>query len=293
MDNVLPFLLTGIFLCAGLGYYIGCILVATPHAHKGLRIAGFEMIGDAGVTIFLTLFLMSFYWIYDLFLRMLFPAAAGQVHAGDYLYSQALGWIEGEKSSLFFVMLGLNIIPILLRSLEALGFFGIFSLLAELVSIGITPWMFVATIYTIAISLLSFWAKMIQVYWPVLLFFGAFMYSWPKRIGRMAGGWMMATALGYYIATPFIGWFVDGLTGTTIENSVEYQRVLQASADTPQDLQASWALISACNDFGAFLVVRFTLIVIYLTLTLFLSRSLVDVFAGVVPPKTIAEPEVQ
>jgi len=251
------------------------------------------MIGDSGVTIFLVLFLMSFYWLYDLLLRMIFPAAVGNVHAGDYLYTQALNWVEGEKFGLFFIMLGLNLLPILIRSLDALGFFGIFGLLAELVSIGIMPWMMISTIYVITISLLSFWIKMIQLYWPVLLFFGAFMYSWPKRLGRMAGGWMMATALGYYISTPFIGWFVDGLTGTTLQNSVEYQKAIQVTANTPQDLQASWSVISASNDFGAFLVVRFTLFAVYLALQLLLARSLVNVFAGVAPPKMIAEPEVQ
>ena len=245
-----------IALCS---YYLGLALAVLPHAHRGLKEAGIEMAQDAGTAIALSAIVVLLASGVDAVFR--FMGFGGLREAFD----QFSRWISSELFLVLGSMYYFEALPILADAADAFDptGSGAFGVLASYLRIGITPWRMILSGYAMMLALIQMWANFIVSQWIVLLVIGAIIFALPARIGRIAGGWLIALALAYLFFLPFMGFFVDGMTGIVM---VDVKRFLAAKLEGgATDPWAALTMLFSAYDLSTLIIVRLIFSSLYLT----------------------------
>jgi hypothetical protein len=130
----------------------------------------------------------------------------------------------------------------------------------------------------------------IRYSWLILLFAGALIWTFPAKIGRIAGSWIMSMSIVYYALLPLMWVFVDLMTVVSLADIIgkfqttaeeAYLTILaNKTAEDPEAMIATIisGLFSGIGDVGTILLLRliFTgLFFILISATIFsLARSL-------------------
>jgi hypothetical protein len=308
------------FLLIALNYYGGLLLasvpfltrVKTPKAWRSrptLQNAGWVMIQDSIGSLTLLIFVFGFMALWSFIMDVLFPTYFGwcpfcipvpNPYAATDTYASAGNWLLTERGAAeaFGVLMGA--VPIGIQSLDKLWFtFGVPGLVSSFVSNAISPWTTAVNVYVLLLSFLLLWVKFIGPpgnFWAVFMIVGAFFYSFPARIGRVVGAWLIAVPISYLVAIPFLPGFVDTFT-TTVQDAL-------ANSLNTTLAQEAWKLFTTGSfDFNTVtelvltninpattLLVRLIFVGMYVGFIMTLSRSVAGWLAGASPPSIGAEP---
>ena len=304
------------FLLIALNYYAGILLasipfltrVKTPKAWRSrptLQNAGWVMIQDSVGSLTFLVFLFGFMALWSFIMDALFPTyffgiPVPNPYAATDAYAWAGNWLLAERDAAeaFGVLVGA--IPIGIQSLDKLWFtFGVPGLVSSFVSNAISPWTTAVNVYVLLLSFLLLWVRFIGPpgnFWAVFMIIGAFFHSFPARIGRVAGAWLIAVPISYLVAIPFLPGFVGTFT-TTVQDALANS--LQTTL-----AQEAWKFFTT-GSFGfntimelvltninpaTTLVVRLIFVGLYVGFILTLSRSIAGFLAGASIPSIGAEP---
>jgi hypothetical protein len=263
------------------------------------------MIQDSIGSLTLLVFVFGFIALWSFVMDLLFPTyifgfPVPNPYAAATTYAGAEAWLVLERAGAetFGVLLGA--IPIGLQSFDKLWFtFGVPGLVSSWVSNWITPWTGAVNIYVLLLSFLLLWVRFIGPpgnFWAVFMVTGAFFHSFPLRIGRVVGAWLIAVPVSYLVAIPFLPGFVDTFT-QSIQAAMTASLVVTAT-------QQLWSLFTTGSfDFntvtqmlltfvnpGTIIVVRLILVGVYVGFILTLSRSIAGLLASASVPSIGAEP---
>lgn len=268
----------------GISYYIGVLLVSIAPSQR-IRNVGKEMLEDSGTSIVLLVFITGFFTIASSLFRMVYGTGA------DAAYDLTLNWINNDLTLVLSGMLQVSMIPILLKSLDATGLgYGVFSILASFIERTLAPWNELFSAYGALLSLLRAWVIFMRNGWLILLLTGALIYTFPARIGRIAGGWIMSMSIAFYALLPFTGVFVDIMTAISFSQILQtfhmgaenvYTYILANKATENVEGFVTYVisgLTSMIGDFGTIVFLRFIFTMLYLAIingvTFSLSRAL-------------------
>jgi hypothetical protein len=299
-----------------LNYYAGILLATTPfltrvktpkawRSRPTLQNAGWVMIMDSIGSLTLLVFVMGFMALWSFVMDVLFPTyiwgfPVPNPYAATTTYAKAEAWLIVERAAAETFGVLLNAIPIGLQSFDKLWFtFGLPGLVSGLVSNWIAPWTSAVSIYVLMLSFLLLWVQFIGPpgnFWAVFMITGSFFHSFPARIGRVVGAWLIAVPVSYLVAIPFLPGFVDTFT-QNIHDAMAASLAVTAT-------QQLWSLLTAGSfDFntitqllltfvnpGTIIVVRLILVGVYVGFILTLSRSIAGILASATVPSIGAEP---
>lgn len=275
----------------GISYYLG-VALATLSPTRRLRSVGTDMLEDSGTTIAILVFIAGIIVAVDFVFQAVY-GALGAAAGAEVAYDVVLTWVGNELTLVFAGMLRIEMIPILLESLEASGYsFGVFSILAGFLRRQMAPWSTIFNLYGMSLSLLRAWILFVRYAWLVLLFVGALIYTFPVRIGRTAGGWLMAIAVSFYTLLPLTGVFVDIMTVVVFSDI--FQKFQMAAEDVYTYILANQAteniegftayivsgLTSSIGDFGTIMIIRFILVGLYFAIVTGVMFSFSRVFGA-------------
>jgi hypothetical protein len=154
-------------------------------------------------------------------LPALLSSIAGLVYPGvslDAKYDGLRGWMGEQAGFLKGVLTNIMVVTWGL----GMGDVGVgwllpgaapFSTLASTVNLILSPWIgWMYTAYTMY-SVLDKISIILQASWGTFIVYGALLYAVPWKVGRGAGGGMIAGAIVYYLGLPLLPAFVTAMSG--------------------------------------------------------------------------------
>jgi hypothetical protein len=287
-----------------LNFYVGLLLyslpIPSPARRKGVRWAGRTLMQDSYSAVVVISVALAFVLFWNLVSSEIFnlPLNTASLSA----YSQAEAWMSNEKTNTQLVGVLLNSIPLGASALDRLPFsFGLGGLLSSLANSFLAPWLGIITAYILTLNFLGFWVSWIGPpgnAWALMLYVGAFMYSFPFRVGRIAGSWFIAVPIAYIVAFPFMPMFVDGVVGNALGSiQDELRKDLQSAAwsvlfQSPPhfDVNTILSLLFALANPGTSILLRLVMVLLYVGFITTLSAGIASAIAGTSPPAMGTEP---
>ena len=275
------------YLLAGLSYYIGAILLASP-APIGIhrfRHAGREMMMDGMIAVVLITSLGGF--------TMIIGFVTGFLYGGlslDAAYSNFYVWITGNIDYAWRFLAMIAIITWLIGLADqAIGMVipGMAPLLAlsKTFQSMIAPWQFMMSATYVMLEVLKRLALILQANWVLFVTYGALFYAVPKRLTRVMGGALISVAVAYYLLIPFMPVFVGALAPSTLveiectmENQSGYPCNINFQELTPEQLINILGFIQPAA--AAYIWSRFFLPFLYLAMISMVAYGIGRVVGG-------------
>jgi len=251
------------FLLAYASFVIGILLLSIPAPSLWMRQAGFELVADSYAAVFLFTIIIALYTATSGLLSLV-----SQVESGV--------WLQLEKLEVVALQTEIQIPKSILGTAAGLSPVDVGPLVSatgQMYDTVVAPISSMLIAYALTLIGLEYVNTFVSMYLWQLVFLGAVFWAIPGKIGRIAGGWMIAFPLTFHFGLPqmrnFLGWFTGYPDLALAANSAGLENLLNVSMFTDiRSFAQSVAeqLLRVGSDFVGQIILRMMAMTVFLLL---------------------------